>query len=159
MKKRILMLMLCVLLIASTVLAPISAMAASTSSILIVNVDGARLRGGTNLTRIITSLRKGTRVVYNGKHIGSMYYVRAENGKKGYVYKRYLSAYGAASSKKVYGVTRKTYLYKRASSSSRHVARLAKGTTLIVYKTKGNWAYVRTLTGKAGYVKTSYLRR
>ncbi len=159
MKKRILMLTLCLMLVASTVLAPISAMASSNAMIMVVNVDGARLRSGSNMARIITSLKKGTRVVYTGKHEGSMYYVRAENGKRGYIYKRYLSSYGAAPVNKIYSVTARTSLYKRASTRSSRVARLYKGTAVIVYETKGTWAYVRTLTGKAGYVKRSYLKR
>ena len=159
MNKRILMLALCLVLIASTVLGPVSAMASSNSKIMIVNVDGARLRGGAKLTRIITSLKKGTRVLLTSKHVGSMYYVKAENGKKGYVYKRYLSAYGAAPSNKIYSVTTRTSLYKRASTHASRVTRLSKGTTLIVYETKGSWAYVRTLSGKAGYVKRSCLKR
>lgn len=159
MKKRILMLLLCALLVASTVLTPISALASSNAKILIVNVDGARLRSGPNRNRIVTSLKRGTRVVYAGKHEGSMYYVKAENGKKGYIYMRYLSAYGAAPANKIYGVKAKATLYRRASTSSRRVMRLAKGTTVICYETKGKWAYVRTLNGKAGYIKKSYLKR
>lgn len=158
MKRKILTLLICMLLIASTVLAPVSALAA-TSKILIVNVDGARLRSGSRLQKIVTSLKKGTRVVYSGKHKGSMYLVRASNGKKGYIYRRYLSAYGAASTKNIYAVTTKTNLYRRASSRSKRVTRLAKGTTVIVYSSKGNWRYVRTLDGKAGYVRKNCLKR
>lgn len=158
MNRKLLMLLLCAILIASTVLAPVSALAA-TSKILIVNVDGARLRNGGNHKKILTSLKKGSRVVYSGTHDGSMYLVRASNGKKGYIYKRYLSAYGAAPSKKVYYTTKKIPLYRHASTSARRVTRLDKGTTVIVYETKGSWAYVRTLSGRAGYVKKSYLKK
>ena len=158
MNRKLLMLALCVMLIASTVLAPVSALAAN-SKILIVNVDGARLRNGGSHSKIITSLKKGSRVVYSGEHDGSMYLVRASNGQKGYIYKRYLSAYGAAPSKKIYTARKRVTMYKRASTSSRRVTHLAKGTTVIVYETKGSWAYIRTLSGKAGYVKKSYLKR
>ena len=158
MNKKLLRLLLCAILIATTVLTPVSALAAN-SKILIVNVDGARLRNGGSHTKIITSLKKGTRVVYSGKHDGSMYLVRASNGKKGYIYKRYLSAYGAAPSKKIYVCRSRTTVYKRASTSAHHVTRLAKGTTVIVYETRGSWAYIRTLSGRAGYVKKSNLKK
>ena len=159
MKKKIGLLFLCAMLCFSFAFAPVSAMAASNAKILIVKVDGARVRTGQDLQHIVTSLKKGTRVVYMGKHIGSMYLVRTASGERGYVYKRYLGAYGAAPSKKVYSVTTRTGMFKRASSNSTRLRRLSKGTTVIVYSTSGSWAYIRTLEGKAGYVKRSCLKR
>ncbi len=150
--------LLCALLIATFALSPMSALASSTARIFIVNTEGARLRNGENRTNIVASLPKGTRVVYKGKSEGSMYYVRTSAGQSGYIYKEYLSSYGAASSKQVYKVTKRTAMYRKSGGSG-HIGSLSKGTTVIVYEVHSKWAYVKTLKGKSGYVRKSALKK
>ena len=157
MKRNRIRALLCAALIAILALAPVGALAASTVQIYIVNITGARLRTGPNRSTVVTSLKKGQRVVYAGKHDGAMYYVRTAGGKTGYIYKEYLKAYGAATRSQIFKTTRRTAMYKNRGSG--HLRTLGKGTTVIVYQRKGQWAYIKTLRGKSGYVKLSNIKK
>ena len=53
----------------------------------------------------------------------------------------------------------KVKAYKKATTSSGRATTLGKGQLVIVYQVKGNWAYIKTLGGKGGYVKTSALKK
>lgn len=162
MKRRILMMMVSVLLVASMLIAPMSALAASkkTVQILQVTVDGARLRRGPGSTYdVITSVKNGAKVFYLGKEKNSFSYVRTDHGAVGYIYKGFLKSYGACYQSQVYYATKKTKLYKKASTHSSGKAKLSKGQHVIVYQVKGNWAYVKTLGGTGGYVKKSLLKK
>ena len=67
MKRRYIALLLAVLLLLGTVVAPVSASAASKSKVRIlkVTVDGARIRKGpSSAYDVITSVKKGSRVIY-----------------------------------------------------------------------------------------------
>jgi len=147
------------MLLASTVLAPISA-SASVVKIMKVNVQGARLRSGPGVSSIKKpSLKKGERVLYAGKQVNAFCYICTSGGRKGYVYKPFLSAYGAVSSKQVYHAKKKITFYKKASSSKGRKGSISKNQRVIVYEVRGNWAYVKTLSGKSGFVKFSGLKK
>ena len=157
MKKRFLAAVLCVMLLASIFVVPASA--ASVVKVMKINVSGARLRKGPGESDIITSLKKGTKVLYTGKKVNAFCQVRTSSGKTGYVYHKFLSSYGAASSKQVYFTTKKINMFRRASTKSGKVKKLGKHTLVIVYQVRGSWAYVKTLSGKGGYVKASCLSK
>ena len=160
--KRRLMMILAVMLMASMLLAPVSALAASKSTVQIlkVNVDGARLRSGPSSDySVLTSLDKGSKVIYLGKEKNSFSYVCTAYGKKGYIFRDYLTSYGAAYSSQIYRAKKKVKAYKKATTSSGRATTLGKGQLVIVYQVKGNWAYIKTLGGKGGYVKTSALKK
>jgi len=156
-KKRFFAVMLCVVLLASFLVVPASA--ASVVKVMKVNVDGARLRKKAGESEIITSLKKGTKVLYTGKKVNAFYQVRTSNGKVGYVYKPFLSGYGAANSKQVYYTTKKINMFRKASTKSSKVKKLSKHTLVLVYEVRGSWAYVKTLSGKGGFVKASCLSK
>ena len=162
MKRKILMMVLSVLLVASMLIAPLSATAASkkTVQILQVTVDGARLRSGPGSAYDVkTSVSNGSKVFYLGKEKDSFYYVRTDHGAKGYIYKGFLKSYGACYSNQVYYATHRAKVYKKASTHSSKKTTLSKGQHVIVYQVKGNWAYIKTLGGTGGYIKKSALKK
>ena len=161
MKRRVLKITAFILLIASMLVAPVSASAASKSAVMIlsVTVDGARLREGpTGDYEVITSLDKGTKVFYAGKKKFAFCYVCTSHGVKGYIYKDYLAPYGAAYKNQIYYAAAKTKVYKKAGKSS-GVTTLSKGQHVIVYEVQNDWAYIKTMSGKGGFVKASALRK
>ena len=153
----------CLVLIATMVIAPFSASAASKKVVYIlkITVDGARLRKGpSSAYDVITSLPKDSRVFYLNKMQGAFAYVYTENGQKGFVYKGFLKAYGAAELDQVYYSTGDgVRVYKRANTGADRVTTLDKYQHVVVYQTKGNWAYVKTLRGKGGFVQVSNLKK
>lgn len=164
MKHRVFMVVLSVVLLLTMVVAPFSASAASsnkTVKILKVTVDGARVRSGpSSAYEVKTSVNKGGKVFYLGKIKDSFAYVRTEKGVVGYMYKGFLKSYGAAYRYQIYYSTKGGIkVCKKASSSSSRVARLSKNQHVIVYQVKGNWAYIKTLSGKGGYVRKSVLKK
>lgn len=157
MKKRFFAVVLCVVLMASFFAVPASA--ASVVKVMKVNVDGARLRKSAGASEIITSLKKGAKVLYTGKKVNAFLQVRTTNGKVGYIYKPFLSSYGAANSKQVYYTTKKVHMFKKPSAKSSKVKKLKAHTLVLVYEVRGSWAYVKTLSGKGGFVKASCLSK
>ena len=158
MKRRFVAVILCVMLMASVFAVPASA--ASTARIMKVNVQGARLRSGPGDYPWSTpSLNKGQKVLYLGKHQNSFYYVYTSGGRKGWVYKAFLSSYGAVNTKQVYRATKAGYLYKKNSSKSGHASSVKKNEYLFVYSVSGNWAYVKKMNGKGGFIPASRLKK
>ncbi len=159
MKRKIIKPFVCVLLVLSMLLAPLSALAASKVYILRVNTAGARLRDSDGT--VITELSKGTKVLYWGssKSGGNMCKVVTRSGKTGYIYKGYLSSYGVLKKSSIYITRAKTQLYRRSGSSLRKNGTLGEGQYVVVYKTYGNWAYIKTMSGKNAYVYKSYLKK
>ena len=95
MKRRIVSMLLCVFLIASMLIVPTDALAASKKvvQILKVTVDGARVRKGpSSAYDVITSVKKGGRVFYLGKTKDSFCYVRTSTGETGFMYRGFLKA-------------------------------------------------------------------
>ena len=159
--KRFLSALLVVMLMTMSVL-PTVASAASKKVVYIVNVDnnGVRCRStpnGGSTSNVITSLNKGTKLFYLGKS-GSWYKVCSEYSlKSGYIFKDYLSYYGAVSYDSIYKCDGSTRLYSRPSTGSSRVATLKDNQFVIVYAVSGKWAYIHTISGKKGYVLTSQL--
>ena len=158
MKRKLMRMALCLVLLASMLIAPMSAQAASTYKIFKLNTN-ANLRNPANYEDILTYMKKGTKVLWTGKKHKAFYLVSTTSGQTGYVYKEYLSEYGAVSSKQLYKTRSSSKIYKKASTGSKKVTTLSKGQHIIVYQTKGNWAYIKTLGGKGGYVKKSALKK
>lgn len=161
MKRKVLKSVLCSLLILAMMMAPMSALASSSLALILkVNGDWVRMRDGAEEgDEVIARLRKGTKVLYWGEREDEMYKVLTSTGKRGYIYKGYLSTYGAMKKSQVYITTGTTKLYKRSGSSLKGNGTLAKGKYVVVYKTSGNWAYIKTMTGKSAYCQKSSLKK
>lgn len=163
MKRRIIALLLTVLLLVGSFAVPVSASAASKSKVKIlkVNVEGARIRTGpSSAYDIKTSVSKGTKVFYLNKMKNSFAYICTEKGVTGYMYRGFLDSYGVAYKYQVYYCTdRSIGVYQKTNTDSKKVTKLSKGQRVIVYQVKGNWAYIKTLSGTGGYVKKKYLKK
>ena len=162
MKRRVISVILMVVLLLATVVAPMSAYADKKVKILQVNVDGARLRRGPSINYdVITSLKKGAKVFYMGKMENSFAYICTSTGKLGYMYKGYLQSYGSCYKSQIYYNKKNTSIavYKKANAKSKRVTSVGKKQYVIVYQIKGSWAYIKTLNGKGGYVKAKYLKK
>lgn len=158
MKRKVILLAVCLMLVVSTVVAPLSA-SASVWKIMKINVSGARLRTGPGDYPWTKSLKKGTQVLYKGKSSKAFYQVTTKDGTTGWVYKEYLSNYGAVNSSQVYRTRSSAKLYKSPSTSAHRVTTVSSGAYVLVYATRGGWAYVKTTSGKGGYMKTSSLKK
>ena len=158
--KRTLIVMLALMLALSAVLPSVGFAASKKKIIYVVNIDnnGVRARsephGGDN---VMTTLKKGTKLFYLGQS-GAYYKVCSEfSYTSGYVYKGYVSYYGAVAYDSIFRCDGRTYVYTRPNSSARRSATLKDGQFVIVRAVSGNWAYIYTISGKKGYVKISSL--
>ena len=159
MKRNLWKSILCLALVLVLTLAPLSALAASrTAKILKVNVDKARMRESAT-GEIITTLNKGTKVLYLNRTDGAYCKVCTTDGTTGYVYKSFLSNYGAVRADQVYVTKASTTLYRRSGNSLRKSSTVKEGVYMLVYKTNGSWAQVKSMTGKSGYMKLSSLKK
>ena len=160
MKRRIITVILTVVLLAAMAVAPAGAMAAKKIQILKVTVDGARLRQGPSSEYSVKkSLNKGAKVFFLGKK-NSFAHVRTSGGTEGYVFKGFLKKYGSCYKNQVYYNSKSSLkVYKKPSTHSSRVARLSKNQHVIVYQVKGNWAYIKMVSGKGGYCQASALRK
>lgn len=157
MKRNVWKAIVCFMMMVAMLVASIPASAASTAYIMKVNADRVRLRGSAG--DIIRTMRKGTKVLYWGSKDGSMYKVLTSDGKTGYVYKNYLSTYGAMKVSSVYVTTSSAPTYKRSGNNLKRSGSLAAGKYVMVMKTSGNWAYAKTMTGRSIYLQKSYLKK
>lgn len=158
MKRNYLARVLCLTLILLIGIMPIStAFAAGKAYILRVNTNYVHVRDDDG--NVISSARKGTRVLYWGEKIGDMCKVANSSGYTGYIYKEYLSSYGVVSKSQVGIVTSKAPLYKRSGNSLKKAGTVKAGTTLLVYRVNGSWAYVKNFNGTGAYIRTSYLKQ
>ncbi len=159
MKRNVWRSLLCLVLVLVLVTAPLCAFAsAKTAKILKVNVDKARLRDGPS-GEIIAKLDEGTKLLYLNKTSKSYCKVSTANGTVGYIYKDYLSSYGVVRQNQVYKTSKATTLYRRSGNSLRKSSSLKKGQYLLVYKTNKSWAYVKSITGRSGYVKLNAIKK
>ena len=163
--KKFLRAILCLTLAMLFVMAPLETYASSrTVKIYKVNADYVRMHSNAanGTDNVVTKLRRGSKVFYisaaSGRSRGWIK-VRTEYGATGYIYKDYLSYYGAATRSHVGKATTSTKMRRRASSSSSRVTTLSRGQHVIAYSISGSWVYVKTLSGKSGYVKKSALRK
>ena len=157
MKRRILTIALCLMVILSMLAAPVSASAASKDIVKIKTINtNARLRTGPGNYDWSKILKKGTKVIV-GKKTNAFYYVKTSSGETGYIYEKYLSDYGAVSNKQVYAAVKNAKVYKKPSTSAKAIKTVKAGQYVFVYGVRGDWAYVKTMSGKGGYMKTSAL--
>ena len=162
--KRFLVIVLAVMLTMTAVLPSVStAMAASKKKVVyIINIDndGVRVRStprGGSTDNVMTSLKKGTKLFYLGKS-GAWYKVCSEYGpESGYVYQGYTSYYGAVALDNIYKADGRARVYSRPDTSSRRVTTLKDDQFVIVYAVSGKWAYINTISGTKGYVRTNQL--
>ncbi|MBQ8506131.1 MAG: SH3 domain-containing protein [Clostridia bacterium] len=158
MKRNYLRTIVCLVLIAMTALAPLTtASASSYAHILKVNVSDARLREGPGNTDVIVKLRRSQKVLYWGEDSGNYCKVATIDGTVGYIYEDYLSAYGTVKKSMLYTTEDRTAFYKKSGSSMRRSGSISADELVLVYKTNGNWASIKTLSGKTGYCKLSDL--
>lgn len=160
MKNKIFRLALCTLLILAMTAGTMSAFAApKIVMILKCTVDYGRLREGPSSDYdVVAKLEKGERVFYLGEKEGSFAYVRTATGEMGYIYDGFLESYGAARYDQIYYAAEKgVCVYKKNSTGSGRVTRLAENEHVIVFKVVGDWGFVKTLEGKGGYMRLSDL--
>lgn len=161
MRRNVFRMALCLVLVFVIGAASVTAFAAGSKvvSILKCNVDGGRLREGpSSAYEVITSLKKGEKVFYNNQKDGAFCYVRTLYGQTGYIYHGFLESYGAARADQIYYANDKSVrVYRRPSTSASKATTLGVGEHVIVYKTVGDWAYIKTLRGNSGFVKTGGL--
>lgn len=159
MKRRVLWVAVCMMLIISTIIAPVSASASSSvAKIMKINTN-ANLRNPSDYEDIIGFLKKGTKVLWAGKTKKAFLLVTTTDGKTGYIYKDYLSSYGAVNKNQIYKTKSSAKIYKKASTSSSKVTSVGKGRYVLVYARSSSWAYVKTTSGKGGYMKMSALSK
>ena len=159
MKRRTISLVLLIALLLATAIVPVGASAATKVKILKVTVDGARVRQGPSSAYAVkTSVKKGAKVFYLGKMKNSFAYIRTSGGTQGYMYKGFLKSYGTCYKSQVY-YSKKSGLkvYKKPSTRSSKVTKLSRYQHVIVYQVKGNWAYIKTVSGKGGDCPASAL--
>lgn len=152
---------LCLVLIASMGLLPMTAFAAVKKAyICTVTGNNVRLRSGSGASStVIGSLRKGSKVLFWGHRQGALCKVCTTSGKVGYVYRNYLSVYGAIKKSQIYSTTKTTPVYKKVGSKYKKFSSVPSGRYLLVIGQAGGLAYVRTVTGSAGYVPAANLTR
>lgn len=163
--RRFFRVVVCLLLMIAMTAAPMvaapsmSAKAASSYKVMRCNVEGGRLRKGPGNYGVITTLDRGEKVIYSGKTKNAFCLVATTNGKIGYIYKNFLSSYGAVRKDQLYYTrSRNVKLYKKASTRSKSVT-LKNRQFVTVYQKAGNWAYIKTLEGKGGYVQLSKIKK
>ena len=156
MKRNVVKSFICFIIILAMLMAPMTASAAI-ARIMKVNTDWARMRSSDGTQ--IASLRRGTKVLYWGSRNDEMCKVMLSNGKTGYIYKDYLSTYGAMNLDSIYITTATTQMYNRSSNTLKKSGSLAAGRYVMIYKTSGNWAYIKTMSGKGAFVMRDTLER
>ena len=153
MKRRLFKIVLCLTLIAAMVIAPMCASASSTAYIYKVNVKNAYLRSksGSNST-VIAKLPRGSKVLYWGSKSGSMYKVYTTSGKTGYIYKDFLSQYGAVNKSQIGVLKVDAPVYKQSGSKLKRNGTAKAGTMVMVYAYNDDWVRCKSVTGKTGYI-------
>ena len=158
MKHRYIRRILCLALILMLGILPLcSAQAVGRAYIVRVNTDFVRVRSANN--EIMTSVPRGTRVLFWGERIGDMYKVMSATGHTGYIYKGYLSSYGVVNQNQVGMTVSRAPLYVRNGSSFRQVGSTHAGTPVLVYRVMGEWAFVKNFNGTSAYIPLSYLKQ
>lgn len=159
--KRIVRIAICMMLVMTMLITTLAPAAMAAAKIMKVNASGVRLHynaNGGGTSSMITSLSKGTKVLYMGTTKHSWYKVRTNSGLTGYIFKDYLSSVEKVSKSKCFVVKdRRLTTYK--SAGGRKYGTIKGGTTVIVTKTSGQYVKIKTLTGKEYFVKKSGLKK
>ena len=160
MKRRVISFVVCIVLVLSMFVMPVSALASSGKYMKAkTNVN---LRKSPNGDKI-TSVKKGDPVWFTGVEEKAFYQVVTKKGDVGYIFKMYLTDNSNKVTRKtpsdVYVVKSNTELRKKNSTSAGRVCRLNAGRYVEVLKTQGDWAYVRTAKNKKGFILKSYLKK
>lgn len=160
MKRRLFKIVICMTLIFSLVIVPMCASASSTAYILKVNVKNAYLRdkSGAN-SKVLARLSKGTKVLFWGSMSNAMCKVYTSTGKTGYIYKDFLSTYGAIKKSQIGIVTSNTPIYKQSGSSLKKNGTASAGTMVLVYAYNDSWVRCKSVTGKTGYIPRSAIKK
>lgn len=123
----------------------------------IVNVEGLNFRAGPGMGyRIITSLEKGTVLVYLSNSDGwwKMY---TASGKVGYVDRQYLTQ-DTTEKQGNYFVTASSLRIRKAPKTSAGVlGTVKKGTIVTISGLNGDWGYLSDGAGVQGWVALKYL--
>ena len=151
--------MLCATLIALLLLSALTpAFAASVTAK--VSSSSAKVYKKASRSSTSVKLKKGTKVKVTAVS-GSWAKVKL-NGRTGYMPKKYLSVSASSSSKSSSGskktgyVSKNTYVYQKASSSSRRKS-ISRNTKVYVVGKSGSYYKVQNAGGTTGYVKASYV--
>ena len=121
------------------------------------NTDWVRMRDSSGAQ--VARLRKGTKVLYWGEEDDSYCKIATLDGEVGYVFEDYLSHYGTVKQSMVYTNDSKISLYKKSGDSLKKSGSISADQLILVYKTSGDWAQIKTITGKSGYCKLSSLNK
>lgn len=161
MKQRVLKAIVCVMLIFAVVILPTCALAGSTAYVYKLNQGGVNFRGlKSDGTYYVKSLmKKGTKVLYAGSKRDQMYKVYTASGSSGYIYKGYLSAYGAIPKNRVGVITKSTKTYRKGSKTMYKNGSISKGSIVLVYAYNSNWAKCKTMSGKTIYLPRNTIQR
>ena len=171
MKRKVLKSILCSVLIVALLSAPMSALAASKKVAYILKVyttdsskkvrvrSGSSLKNGNGSSDVIGTLKIGTKVLYWGDKAGQMLKIMTPGGKTGYIYQGNLKTYGAMQASQIYLTKSNTAVYKRSGSKMVRKGTVGADVPVVIYALKGDWAYVKGLTGASAYVKTSALKK
>lgn len=154
---------LCFVLILMMVMASTSALAASKAYIFKVNGNNVRMRESGELgSGEVGQFNKGAKMLYLGHNNGGRLKVAAANGKEGWIYKAYLSAYGVVAKSKVFKTIAAApiYKYNAKSDSFRNTGnKLAGGRYVCRVGKYKSFSLVRNLNGKSYIVPTNYLKK
>ena len=160
MKRKLFKVVVCLTLIFSMVIAPICASAGSTAYILKVNASWVHLRDKSGSdSKILASLKRGTKVLYWGKMDHQMCKVYTASGKTGYIYKDYLSNYGAVKKSQIGITTKDTPVYKLSGGKLKKNGTAKKGTMVLVYGYNSSWVRCKSVSGKTGYIPRSAIKK
>lgn len=158
--KRTLFLILSVILLLSTVFAPLQANAATATSkagIVATSSGSLNVRSGASTgSSIVASLRKGSYVTLLSQ-TGSWWRVEYAKGQYGYCHGSYISS---ISGNTAIVATQSGSLNVRsgAGTSYSRIGSLSKGETVIVLSTFGGWSRILYHGTKTGYVSGQYLQ-
>ena len=149
--RKILRSVICLALAAILLAMPIFACAATTAvKICTVTEDRARLRDKNR--DIITSLPQGTKVFSTDEKVGSTTFVRVSNGLEGYIYDEYLEYYGAVKLDNIYYCSAASKsIYRIADYDAAKIGSIKENQYVVVLRTRGNWAYIKNMSGKGGF--------
>ena len=126
--------------------------------------DGVNVRAKPDSSsKVLTSVSAGTPVTKTGRS-GNWIAVKVD-GKKGYIYKAYLSGrkrtsvanVSKSSAYRAVITARSVNLRAKPSFSGHIKGSLSAGQVVTVYATKGSWKKIKTQSGTKGYVYSTYV--